>query len=283
MLALRRSALFITLFGLYGCAPDTFSSSDGGADATPSDGSSSDAGAPDAIAFEGGPGEGGSGDGGALDCSNLLSGTVLCDDFDEDGGSISQKWTGQLNANGTNAFDSNVFRSSPRSYRASTNANDSGAAFADAALLVQSQQLLPPTTTLTAAAFVRVHNVDSNASTPILKISYASTTGGMMFASILLEGGKLVLEVEPDSSVPTSTDNLGNITLDAWVYVQVDVTLKPDHITASLDGVPVKSFTPQTLGLPSATPLPQVMLGILEGTTTFATVVNFDNFVFRIH
>jgi hypothetical protein len=285
MLALRRAALFITLFGLSGCAPDSFSSTDGGDDATSPTDSGVDAIIDAAPPFESGGGEGGSGDGGVVvSCLGVLSGTILCDDFDsEDGGSVAQKWTGQLNYNGSNSFDSVVFHSSPRSYRAATSGSDGGTgSFANSGLLIQSTQTLPAGTTLTTSAFVRLHNISSAAATPILQVSYTPSSGTSVYAAIVVDNNKLTLQVQADGSSVTSNDNLANVVIDTWVFVQLDMSIKPDRVSASLDGLPIKTVTP-TLAMPSSTPLPQVELGILIGSTSFAAIANFDNFLFRIH
>ena len=271
----------LPLVALLGCAPDTFTGADGSLDAQPDDGGGGD------VAITDGPigGDASNGDAGPdLSCKSTLSGTVLCDDFDTPNASgPAQKWSGQLAVNGNNSFDTSFFYSPPRSFRASIQAADGGA-FADSALLVQS---LTTTSlagaTLTTRTYARIHAIDPNHAIGLLEVSYVPNTGatGHVWAAIIADNDKLNLVVQGDGTSVTATEQLTDLTLDTWVYLQIDMIPSQSKVLAMVDAAQTAVSTP--LAGAAATPLPEVDLGLLNASTDYASVANFDNFLFRIH
>ena len=270
----------LPLVALLGCAPDTFTGADGSPDAQSSDGGGGDVAITDgpsggdAVGVDGGP---------DFSCNNVLSGTVLCDDFDTPSSSNpAQKWTGALNVNGNNSFDTSVFVSPPRSYRASIVAADGGA-FADSALLVQSTSPLAAGATLTSHVAARVHAIDPNHAIGLLSVSYIPNTGatGRVWAAIIVDNDKLNLVVQGDGSSVTANDQLTDVALDTWVYLQIDMIPSQSKVMATVDTTSTSVSTPLAAALPS--PIPEVDLGLLNASTDYASVANFDNFLFRIH
>ena len=272
----------LPLVALLGCAPDTFTGADAAPDAQPNDGGGGGDVAitdgptgGDAIGVDGGP---------DLSCNNVLSGTVLCDDFDTPNASgPAQKWSGQLAVNGNNSFDTSVFHSPPRSYRASIQAADGGA-FADSALLIQS---LTTTSlagvTLTTHAYARIHAIDPNQAIGLLEVSYVPNTGATsrVWAAIIADNDKLNLVVQGDGTSVTATQQLTDVALDTWVYLQIDMIPSQSKVLAMVDTAQTAVSTP--LADAAASPLPEVDLGLLNASTDYASVANYDNFLFRIH
>lgn len=278
-----RSPLFLLLLGSWGCSTDTFGS-DGGSDASTDTSIGDVVIVPDAPPADGTtPGDSSTGDASVpFSCNPVLSGTLLCDDF-ESSLQVTHKWASCfMNGGGTCNLDLAHWVSPTHAAIFIAPGTSASAAYAN--LYWQSSTVTSPV--LSIQSDIRIHAIDQTTVAPLMRLSYVSpTSNGTINIDVDATGNQLALMVGEqfiDGGVSAQSDALSTYVLDVWHNVRLVVTANMSDVTVAgyVDGSQAVNMTfavsPPGLG----DKYRNVYLGMIESSAVVASV-DFDNFRFR--
>jgi hypothetical protein len=270
---------------LAACSTDVFTGDDGGIDALIDDAKVQ----PDVVAEAGGPDasgvDGSSGDAGdPFTCNPVLTGTILCDDF-ESSASPGQKFVNTaLYGGGAVAFDTANYVSPTHAVSFTTPAITSALTFAD--FLSEGTNVTQDAVSLRAS--LRIHQIDTAQNVALMRFTYsAATIAGSVAFDVFAHNGALALAVtEPGDggTLTVATFPLAGYAVDKWVGVRVDVTTAPTvSVAAYIGGAQVLAATPVLVpGPTSSNRIRDAYIGVIFlQTSTVATSVDVDDFLFR--
>jgi hypothetical protein len=270
---------------LTACSTDVFTGDDGGTDALIDDAKTqpdavAEAGSPDASGVDGSSGDAGD----PFTCSPVLTGTILCDDF-ESSSSPGQKFVNTaLYGGGAIAFDTNNYVSPTHAVSFTAPAIMSALTFAD--VLSEGTNVTQDAVSLRAS--LRIHQIDTAQNAALMRVTYsAATIAGSVAFDVFAHNGALALAVtEPGDggTLTVATFPLAAYAIDKWVGVRVDVTTAPTvTVAAYIGGAQVLGATPVLApGPASSNRIRDAYIGVIFlQTSAVATSVDFDDFLFR--